>query len=291
MSEPAHVLVVAHQTAATPALLDAVRERARSGPATFHLVVPRHAHGMHKVVDPQDTDDEEAQEVLGAALPKLGEAAGRLVTGSLGDAEPLSAIQDAVNLGRLRRDHHLDAAATPVALAEARPGVEDARARATGDARGGGEPGGGAGAAGQPGCSRHRDAGAGTSGYRLPRREARHLPGARRPEPLAGLVRTIDVAAFATAPTASSRCWPAGVVTEPTLASLAAVRRRRCWRRFPSPGRSTRSASTTPSHIAETGGSRPRRRSCSSRSGVRWRRPAARSAAPRSSAGSTTRAS
>jgi hypothetical protein len=99
MSEPAHVLVVAHQTAATPALLDAVRERARSSPATFHLVVPRQAHGMHKLVDPQDAGDDEAQEVLAAALPRLGEAAGREVTGSLGGAEPMSAIQDAVNLG------------------------------------------------------------------------------------------------------------------------------------------------------------------------------------------------
>ncbi len=99
MSEPAHVLVVAHQTAATPALLDAVRDRARSGPATFHLVVPRLAHGMHKVVDPEDTDDDEAAQVLRAALPKLSEVAGEEVTGSLGDAEPLMAIQDAVNLG------------------------------------------------------------------------------------------------------------------------------------------------------------------------------------------------
>jgi hypothetical protein len=100
MSEPAHVLVVAHQTAATPALSAAVRERARSGPATFHLVVPRQAHGMHKVVDPQDTSDEEAGEVLRDALPRLSEAAGTTVTGSLGDPEPLSAIQDAINLGR-----------------------------------------------------------------------------------------------------------------------------------------------------------------------------------------------
>ncbi len=99
MSEPAHVLVVAHQTAATPALLDAVRERARTGPVTFHLVVPRQAHGMHKVVDPQDTGNDEANEVLAAALPKLTEAAGGEVTGSLGDSEPLMAIQDAVNLG------------------------------------------------------------------------------------------------------------------------------------------------------------------------------------------------
>ncbi len=99
MSEPANVLVVAHQTAATPGLLQAVRERAQRGPVSFHLVVPRQPHGMHKVVDPQDTGDEEAQEVLAQALPKLSEAAGRPVTGSLGDCEPLMAVQDAVNLG------------------------------------------------------------------------------------------------------------------------------------------------------------------------------------------------
>lgn len=100
MSEPAHVLVVAHQTAATPALLEAIRERVRSGPASFHLVVPRQAHGMHKLVDPQDSGDREANEVLSAALPLLSEAAGSRVTGAIGDSEPLSAIQDAINLGR-----------------------------------------------------------------------------------------------------------------------------------------------------------------------------------------------
>ena len=99
MSEPAHVLVVAHQTAATAALLEAVRERARRGPATFHLVVPRLFHGMHKVVDPQDADEDEARTVLNAELPGLSEAAGTEVTGSIGDPEPLMAIHDAVNLG------------------------------------------------------------------------------------------------------------------------------------------------------------------------------------------------
>jgi hypothetical protein len=99
MSEPAHVLVVAHQTAATPALLDAVRERAGRGPAQFHLVVPRLPHGMHKVVDPQDAGADEAQQVLDTALPKLSQAAGHRVTGELGDSEPLMAIQDAINLG------------------------------------------------------------------------------------------------------------------------------------------------------------------------------------------------
>jgi hypothetical protein len=99
MSDPAHVLVVAHQTAATEGLIAAVRERAARSPAVFHLVVPRQAHGMHKVVDPQDAGNDDAQGVLDRALPKLTEASGQEATGSIGDAEPLSAIQDAVNLG------------------------------------------------------------------------------------------------------------------------------------------------------------------------------------------------
>ena len=99
MPDPANVLVVAHQTAATSGLLDAVRERAQRGPAKFHLVVPRQAHGMHKVVDPQDASADEANQVLVVALPKLSEAAGHEVTGSIGDAEPLMAIHDAINLG------------------------------------------------------------------------------------------------------------------------------------------------------------------------------------------------
>ena len=99
MPKPVHVLVVANQTAATEALLVAVRGRARSGPVTFHLLVPRLPHGIHKYVDPQDASSEEANDVLATALPKLSEAAGAEVTGSIGDPEPLAAIQDAINLG------------------------------------------------------------------------------------------------------------------------------------------------------------------------------------------------
>jgi hypothetical protein len=98
MSEPAHVLVVAHQTAATPRLLDAVRERAARGPARFHLVVPRNPHGLHKLLDPEDASYEDAQAVLDEALPKLSHAGGHDVSGSIGDPEPLMAIHDAVNL-------------------------------------------------------------------------------------------------------------------------------------------------------------------------------------------------
>jgi len=93
------VLVVAHQTAATAPLLDAVRARARQGPATFHLVVPRQPHGLNKILDPEDYGRDEAERVLADALPKLSEATGQEVKGSIGDSEPLSAIQDAINLG------------------------------------------------------------------------------------------------------------------------------------------------------------------------------------------------
>jgi len=93
------VLVVAHQTAATAPLLDAVRERAAQGPVSFHLVVPRQPHGLDKVADPEDHGSEEAERALADALPKLSAAAGQEVTGSIGDQEPLMAIQDAINLG------------------------------------------------------------------------------------------------------------------------------------------------------------------------------------------------
>jgi cell pole-organizing protein PopZ len=99
-SQPARVLVVAHKTAATKPLLEAVSERARSGPSSFTLLVPKPAHGLHRVVDAQDQDQhqDEAHAVLEAALPLLSEAAGGEVEGMIGDPDPLAAVHDAVNL-------------------------------------------------------------------------------------------------------------------------------------------------------------------------------------------------
>jgi hypothetical protein len=94
----ARVLIVAHKTAATPALIEAVRERAAKGPAAFTLLVPNPAHGLARVMDPEDQPDDEAQQVLALALPLLSEAAGSQVEGKVGDANPMDAIQDAVNL-------------------------------------------------------------------------------------------------------------------------------------------------------------------------------------------------
>ena len=95
---PIRVLVVAHKTAATQPLLDAVRERAQRGPCTFTLLVPNAAHGLHKVVDPEDQDANEAKAVIEQAVPLLSEAAGSPVEGIVGAPDPNTAVNDAINL-------------------------------------------------------------------------------------------------------------------------------------------------------------------------------------------------
>jgi hypothetical protein len=94
----ARVLIVANRTAATPALIQAVRERAERGPATFTLLVPSSAHGLHQLVDPEDQGTSEAEQTIELALPLLEEVAGGPVEPMVGVAEPLAAIQDALNL-------------------------------------------------------------------------------------------------------------------------------------------------------------------------------------------------
>ena len=96
--QPARVLVVANRTAATPALISAVKERAERGPARFTLLVPNTSRGIERYADPEDHADTEAQNTLELALPLLEEAAGSEVTGMIGAPEPMDAIQDAVNL-------------------------------------------------------------------------------------------------------------------------------------------------------------------------------------------------
>ena len=98
MSDPARVLVVANKTAATPALLEAVRERAARGPASFTLLVPNTAHGLHALVDPEDQGQSEAETTLELAIPLLEKATGCPCEGLIGVPEPLAAIQDAINL-------------------------------------------------------------------------------------------------------------------------------------------------------------------------------------------------
>jgi hypothetical protein len=97
MSDSARVLVVAHKTAATPALLEAVRERAAKGGATFTLLVPKPTHGLDRLADPEDVTVDEGQQVLELALPLLEDAAGGRVEGMVGSATPIEAVADAIN--------------------------------------------------------------------------------------------------------------------------------------------------------------------------------------------------
>ena len=89
-AERARVLVVAHRTAATPRLLERVRERAAEGPCAFTLVVPRPYW---------DPDTEEAAATLELAIPLLEDAAGGPVEGLVGDSDPFVAVRDALERG------------------------------------------------------------------------------------------------------------------------------------------------------------------------------------------------
>jgi hypothetical protein len=83
----ARVLVVAHRTAATPLLINAVRARARRSDCSFTLLVPRPYW---------DPDTDEATATLELAIPLLEDAVGGRVEGVIGDSDPFVAVRDAV---------------------------------------------------------------------------------------------------------------------------------------------------------------------------------------------------
>ena len=82
------ILLVAHRTAATPRLLDAVEERARRGPCTFTLLVPRPYW---------DPETNEAAETIELATPLLDRAAGSHVHGIVGSTDPFEAVREALD--------------------------------------------------------------------------------------------------------------------------------------------------------------------------------------------------
>ncbi len=81
------MLIVAHRTAATPLLLNAVRARAERSPCSFTLLVPRPYW---------DPDTDEAAATLELAIPLLEEAADGHVEGVVGHTDPYVAVQEAV---------------------------------------------------------------------------------------------------------------------------------------------------------------------------------------------------
>src|SRR3954451_8857252 len=95
---PTRVLVVAHKTAATQALAEAVAARAAAGPCTITLLVPAAACGLHWAVDPEDQCCAKAGAVTAEAVPVLEAAAGASVDAIVGSHDPLAAVEDALNL-------------------------------------------------------------------------------------------------------------------------------------------------------------------------------------------------
>jgi hypothetical protein len=89
----ARILVVANRTGATPALIEAVRERARQGPCSFALLVPQLPCEV-------PYGDEEALKTLELAIPLLEEAAGGPVEPLTGPCDALLAVERV-----LVRDH------------------------------------------------------------------------------------------------------------------------------------------------------------------------------------------
>jgi hypothetical protein len=87
---PTRVLVVAHQTAATPRLLEAVRDRASRSECEFTLLVPRPYW---------DPETDHAAVTLELAIPLLDEATGGHVKGAIGDSDPFVAVKQAVERG------------------------------------------------------------------------------------------------------------------------------------------------------------------------------------------------
>ena len=72
------VLVVANKTAASPALLEAVRARAASGAPEFFMLIP---NPDRLAFDRNSEDVHEGQQMLALALPLLSDAAGQPVDG------------------------------------------------------------------------------------------------------------------------------------------------------------------------------------------------------------------
>jgi hypothetical protein len=97
-SSTARVLVVAHKTAATPALLDAVRRRAAQGPAEFRLLVPDPHPASWRPSPASHPDMTEGEQVLALALPLISEAAGAPVEGTASPRhDPMDAIEETLH--------------------------------------------------------------------------------------------------------------------------------------------------------------------------------------------------
>jgi hypothetical protein len=97
MQSSALVLVVADKTAATPALLQALRERAARGPARFHLLVPNPDLASWRPSEVRHPHLTHGEQILALALPLIDEATSSEAEGSVSSRhDPMDAIEEAL---------------------------------------------------------------------------------------------------------------------------------------------------------------------------------------------------
>jgi uncharacterized membrane-anchored protein len=96
----AQVLVVARTTSATPALLDAIRERVARGPARFHLLIPNPADHAELTEAERGRHHSEGEQLLEQALPLIEQVAGTPAQGSVSIRhDPMDAIEETLREG------------------------------------------------------------------------------------------------------------------------------------------------------------------------------------------------
>jgi hypothetical protein len=97
---PARVLVVTHDTVATPALLKAIRERAARGPVGFHLLIPNPAPAAELTDTERRQRHSEGEHALARALPLIDQAAGNPTEGSVSVRhDPVDAVEETLRAG------------------------------------------------------------------------------------------------------------------------------------------------------------------------------------------------
>lgn len=97
MGPKTQVLVVANRTAESDELIGALCERAERDDVRFTLLVPATPHGVAWAAD-MHSGSEEAEAHMNRAIDRL-RALGLDVDGSIGDPDPVAAVQDLVNAG------------------------------------------------------------------------------------------------------------------------------------------------------------------------------------------------
>ena len=111
-------LVVGNQTLRSARLLRELRARQSDGPSTFHLLVPAanpHVHAFWTEGEAHAVAHERLDEAI-AALAEEGIEA----TGSVGDANPVDAVNDLLLRRRVRRGDRLDPPSRSLAVGSTR---------------------------------------------------------------------------------------------------------------------------------------------------------------------------